>query len=293
MAERSASSTAVGVAMLRAAHQLLDGPPRILDDSVVLALLGPALVARVRERARLYAEPWSLSLRTHVLLRSRYAEERLREAVERGVTQFVALGAGLDTFAYRQPAWATALRLFEVDHPASQAAKRERLRAAGIPVPGNVTFAPIDFEGETLRDGLSRAGFDPGARTFVSCLGVLVYLTREAIDALFAFIAALPAGSECVFTYGGDRTGGEGGRPSLASLVARLGEPFRSGMSIEDIGVVLDRAGLPRSTQPTDAQIADWLGDRHDGLRPPRLDRISSVVVRAASHDPIEARGNE
>ncbi len=154
MAERGASSTAVGVAMLRAAHMLFDGLPRILDDSVVVALLGPGTVAHIRERAPAYREARAMALRTHVLLRSRFAEERLRDALERGVTQFVALGAGLDTFAYRQPPWARALRIFEVDHPASQAAKRERLAEAGIDVPANVVYAPIDFEHDTLAAGL-------------------------------------------------------------------------------------------------------------------------------------------
>lgn len=277
-AERTASRTAVGVAMLRAAHQLLDGEPRVLDDTVILALLGPGTSGLIREQAPRYREPWSMALRVHVLLRSRFAEERLAAAVGRGVTQLVVLGAGLDTFAYRQPAWAQSLRIFEVDHPASQATKRERLEASRIAVPANVTFAPVDFENEALLDGLVRAGFDPETRTFVSCLGVFVYLTGEAIAALFAFIAALPAGSECVFTFGGRREGGSGGR-SLADTVAALGEPWQSSMEVDEIVAVMERAGLPAPTLLTAAQVSAWLGDRDDGLEPPKHDRIASVVV--------------
>lgn len=271
--------------MLRAAHQLLDGMPRVLDDPVVLALLGSGAAGRIREHAAAYREPWSLALRAHVLLRSRFTEERLAAAVLRGVTQFVVLGAGLDTFAYRQPPWAHSLRIFEVDHPASQQSKRRRLESAQIAVPANVTFAPVDFEHDTLEHGLARAGFDPTAMTFVSCLGVLVYLTGEAIAALFAFIARLPGGSECAFTYGGSTTG-ELGRESLAATVAALGEPWQSSLETDDVRDILARAGLPAPVLPPAEAIARYLGDRHDGLQPPKRARIASVVISASAASP-------
>ncbi len=277
--ERSASGTAVGVAMLRAAHLLFDGEPKILHDSVVLRLLGPALEGVVREREANFHEDSARRLRTHVVLRSRFAEERLQAAVERGVTQMVQLGAGLDTFAYRQPVWACGVRLFEVDHPASQRAKRERLAAAGIAVPANVTFAAVDFEHETLEEGLARAGFDPAQVTFVSCLGVLVYLTLEGIDALFAWVARLPPGSECAFTFGGDAGAGAAGRARLAERVAEIGEPFRTPMELEHVQRVLARAGLPAPQQATDEEIAAWMGSRTDGLERPRRNRLAGVVV--------------
>jgi len=280
MAERSASRTAIGVAMLRAAHQLLDGEPRVLDDTVVVALLGPEAAARIRAEPERFREPRAMALRSHVLLRSRFAEERLRTAVGRGVTQLVVLGAGLDTFAYRQPAWATPLRIYEVDHPASQAVKRQRLEAGRIALPPNLTFAPIDFERDTLEAGLVRAGFDPAARTFVSCLGVLVYLTGEAIAELFAFVARLAAGSECVFTFGGTRGPEDAGKPSLATVAADLGEPWVSSMEIEDVEAVLVRAGLPKPELMSRSAAAEWLGTRTDGLELPRRDRVAGVVVR-------------
>ncbi|MGH7653736.1 MAG: class I SAM-dependent methyltransferase [Gemmatimonadaceae bacterium] len=281
MTERNASKTAVGVAMLRAAHQLIDGEPRVLDDTVVVALLGSELIARIHADPDRFRAPRSMALRSHVLLRSRFAEERLREAVARGVTQFVVLGAGLDTFAYRQPTWASRLRIYEVDHPSSQAAKRRRLEAAGIALPPNLTYAPIDFEHDTLESGLARAGFDPVAMTFVSCLGVLVYLTAEAIADLFAFVARLPAGSECVFTYGGAHGPEEPGRPSLATVAADLGEPWISSMEIDDVTAVLARAGLPAPVLMSRAAAAAWLGDRTDGLEPPRRERVATVTVEA------------
>lgn len=279
MTERSASKTAVGVAILRAAHQLLDGPPRVLDDTVVVALLGPEASAGILAQPERFREPRAMALRSHVLLRSRFAEERLRESVRRGVRQLVILGAGLDTFAYRQPAWASALCIYEVDHPASQAAKRGRLETAGILLPENLTYAPIDFEHDTLASGLKRAGFDPTAKTFVSCLGVLVYLTGEAIAELFAFVARLPAGSECAFTFGGARAPDAPGRPSLATVAAELGEPWVSGMEIDDVTAVLARAGLPAPLLMSSEDAAAWLGERTDGLELPRRERVATVAV--------------
>jgi methyltransferase (TIGR00027 family) len=281
MAEREASKTAIGVAVLRAVHQLLDGEPRILDDTVVVPLLGAERVERILAGAHAFREPPAIALRAHVLLRSRFAEERLREAMARGVTQLVVLGAGLDTFAYRQPPWAHALRIYEVDHPASQTVKRTWLDAAKIALPPNLTFAPIDFEHDTLQAGLERAGFDPAAKTLVSCLGVLVYLTGEAIADLFAFVARLPAQSECVFTFGGRRRPDEPGRPSLATRAAEVGEPWQSSMELDDVIAVLARAGLPAPTLPTPAEIRSYLGQRDDGLGPPKRDRICSVIVGA------------
>jgi methyltransferase (TIGR00027 family) len=279
MTEREASKTALGVAILRAAHMLFDGEPKILNDTIVVQLLGAEFVTRARERPDAFADPRSMALRAHVLLRSRYAEERLREAVGRGVRQFVSLGAGLDTFSYRQPPWASALRVFEVDHPASQDAKRARLAATGIAVPANVTFAPIDFENDTLAIGLARAGFDSGAPAFISCLGVLVYLTGDAIAALFAFVASLPSTSECVFTFGGRGGADDPTRQSLADKVAALGEPFESVMSFDDVRAVLARAGLPEPARPTAEEIASYLGARSDGLARPKRESIAAVVV--------------
>jgi methyltransferase (TIGR00027 family) len=132
--------------------------------------------------------PGALAVRAHVLLRSRFTEDQLALAVRAGIGQYVILGAGLDIFAYRQPGWAAGLRIFEVDQPASQQVKRERLAAAGIAEPGNLTFAAIDFETESLLDGLPRDGVALDAPTFVSWLGVSMYLTREAVDAVFAAV---------------------------------------------------------------------------------------------------------
>ena len=159
---RKSSRTAIGVAALRAAHQLVDAEPRVLDDPVVLKLLGIETLDTIREDRARYQTPGSLALRSHIVLRSRYAEDRLAQSVARGVTQYVILGAGLDTFAYRQPAWAKELRIVEIDRAAMQEQKKERLSLSRVFVPDNVIFASIDFEREKLADTLTKYGARPG-----------------------------------------------------------------------------------------------------------------------------------
>ena len=279
MTERPASNTAVGVATLRAAHQLIDQPPRILDDTVVVRLLGSEISPYIHENLGRFQSPRAQALRTHVLLRSRYAEERLQIAVERGVSQFLLLGAGFDTFAYRQPSWSSSVRIFEVDHPAGQQSKRDRLAAADVPLPDNLTFVSVDFERETLRDRLYAHSFDFAKRTFVSCLGVLVYLTSEAVDDLFRFLGSLAPSSECVLTIGGGQRSADPTVPSLGDLAAAAGEPFRSILDAESLAALCARCGLELPVFPAASEIARYLGNRHDGLHSPSRRSIASVTV--------------
>lgn len=158
MSTRDASQTALATAYLRAAHQIFDGTPLLLDDPVALKLLGSVAEQRIRRGVDRYRTPEAMTLRSHVVLRSRYAEDRLSVAVKRGVSQYVIIGAGFDTFALRQPQWANSLKVIEVDHPSSQAAKRSRIAEAGMKIPTNLVFADIDFEHESLLEGLLRHG---------------------------------------------------------------------------------------------------------------------------------------
>lgn len=190
------SRTALAAAAHRAAHQLLEGG-RIFTDPLALPILGedPETVRRKAEE-----DPFSRRMRLFIAVRTRFAEEALATAVDRGVRQLVVLGAGLDTYAYRNPL-GDRLRIFEVDHPATQIWKRYRLASASIPLPGGLTFAPVDFERGTLSDGLAAAGFDPAQQTFFTWLGVVPYLTEEAIYSTLGFISALPSGAHVVFDY--------------------------------------------------------------------------------------------
>ena len=146
MNENRPSATAQRVAERRAAHQLLDDP-KVLDDPVALRIVGRECAsALLADPHQSDATPLSPYLRAFMAARSRCAEDELALGIRRGVRQYVILGAGLDTFPYRQPPFARQLQIFEVDHPATQAWKRERLRAAGIAVPANLHWAPIDFD---------------------------------------------------------------------------------------------------------------------------------------------------
>lgn len=199
MEEGQPSATALGAALHRAAHQFLD-IPKILNDPLALRIIGPNAKAAMQTYLKWHR--LNHSLRAFIALRSRYAEDEMALAVENGVRQYVILGAGLDTFAYRNPYPESYLRVFEVDHPATQSWKRARLREAEIAIPDSLTFAPVDFEKQTLADGLSRAGFRPDERAFFSLLGVALYLTKSAVMETLKFVAALPPGSEIVFDYG-------------------------------------------------------------------------------------------
>ena len=225
------SRTAQGAAMHRAAHQILDIPP-VFEDPLALKIVGPEAEAELRADASEHLGPARKALRAFIAARSRLSEDTLAEAVNQGVRQYVLLGAGLDTFAYRAARQFPGLAVFEVDHPATQAWKRERLEAAGVALPDRLTFAPVDFETETLRDGLARAGFDCAKAAVFAWLGVVPYLTREAIMATLALIASLPRGTSVVFDYGepadARNPAQRAAHEALSARVAQSGEPFRS-----------------------------------------------------------------
>jgi methyltransferase (TIGR00027 family) len=190
------SRTAYAAAAHRAAHQILEHG-RIFADPLALRILGEdaeAVAARGAEG------PSRRRMRTFIAMRTRFAEDALASAVERGVRQLVVLGAGLDTYAYRS-ALRDRLNIFEVDHPDTQAWKRQRLAEAAIPIPGSLTFAPVDFERQTLAEGLAAAGFDQEQQTFFTWLGVVPYLSEETVWLTLTFIASLPNGAHVVFDY--------------------------------------------------------------------------------------------
>ncbi len=220
-----ASRTALRVAIRRAAHQLME-EPLILDDPIVLRLLGSGF-ERDLERA---SHSVARDFRAFMAVRSRYAEDQLAEAVAAGVTQYVLLGAGLDTFAYRNPH--PQLRVFEVDFPATQEWKRGMLSEAAVAIPEKTIFVPLDFEHRTLAEGLAGAGFDFHAPAFCGWLGVVPYLTLDAFRATLATIGRLPAGSGVCFDYALDPDTLSPRRrevfDALAARVAAAGEPFQT-----------------------------------------------------------------
>jgi methyltransferase (TIGR00027 family) len=237
------SLTALGAARLRAAHQVLDGAS-ILVDPLAVRILGSDHEASLDQA---HAHPSGPRLRWFIAARSRIAEDALRVAVADGVRQLVVLGAGLDTLAYRTDL-AGRLRIFEIDHPATQAWKRDKLAAAAIAVPITLTFVPVDFERQILADALGAAGFDHDARTFFSWLGVVPYLTEQAVFSTLALIAGLPGGGEVVFDYVNPAASiapaGRIAHQALAERVAAAGERFRSYFDTERLRAELSAIGF-------------------------------------------------
>jgi len=190
------SRTALMIARQRAAHQVLDHGS-ILEDPFALKIL------REDEKDVLQfanQHPLASIGRLFTAARSRIAEDALSRAVERGVRQIVILGAGLDTFALRNPHGAGEIRIYEVDHPATQAGKRERLAEAQIALPPSLIFVPVDFEQDEVGEKLVAAGFQQNAPAFFTWLGVVPYLTEDAIDRTLDYISSIQ-NSEVVFDY--------------------------------------------------------------------------------------------
>ncbi|MGD0730422.1 MAG: class I SAM-dependent methyltransferase [Terracidiphilus sp.] len=260
-----ASRTALGVAIRRAAHQLMDDPP-VLNDPLAVRLVGPGY----RRQMKRASEPVARDFRAFMAVRSRFVEDQLAAAVARGVTQYVVLGAGLDTFAYRNPF--PSLRVFEVDFPATQEGKKAMLREAAIPLPESLVFVPLDFEHHTLARGLGEAGFDAGRAAFFGWLGVVPYLTLNAFRATLETIAQLPGGSGVSFDYALSReTLSPLGRTAfdiLSSRVAAAGEPFQLFFTPDELEAELRRAGFHRIEQVGSAQLNElYFKDRADGLK--------------------------
>jgi len=205
-------------------------------------------------------------------VRSRYAEDRLAAAVAQGVRQYVVLGVGLDTFAYRNPYLGIGLRVFEVDHPATQAWKRELLGAAGIAIPPELAFAPVDCERQTLRDGLQSVGFNVGEAAFFSWLGVTPYLTRAAFLATLDFVLSMPALSGVVFDYAVARSSLNSleqlALDALSRRVAAAGEPFRLFFDPLDLAHELEGKGFQSVEDLAPGEInSRYFSGRTDGLR--------------------------
>ena len=223
------SRTALGAAVHRAAHQVLESG-KVFADPLALRILGTDAETLLRDEAKHRARR---GLRFFIAARSRLAEDAFAAATARGVRQLVILGAGLDTFAYRVE-HSDGLRVFEVDHPATQAWKRQRLAEAAIAVPASLGFVPVDFERESLGERLVASGFDPARPSFFIWLGVVPYLSEAAVYATLGFIAGLPGGAHVVLDYANPRAahGGDPGlgaaHDALAGRVAAAGEPFRS-----------------------------------------------------------------
>jgi methyltransferase (TIGR00027 family) len=266
MEQGQPSRTAQGAALHRAAHQLVDRPP-VFADPLAIQIVGAEAAGELRDGYHVTAE--NAGLRAFIATRSRFTEDCLHEAAKRGVRQYVLLGAGLDTFAYRETR--KGLRVFEVDHPATQAWKRSRLDEVEIAIPGWVTYTPVDFERETIGDGLTRAGFAFAEPAVFAWLGVTPYLTREAVMNTLRFVASMPEGSEIVFDYAQQADGLNEKQnqhfKAMAERVAALGEPFRSAFDPNALLDEIKTLGFSFVEDlDSDALNARYFQSREDGL---------------------------
>lgn len=300
MKDGQSSWTALMSAMTRAAHLLLDDDPKVFQDDLAMRLSGfkdaaalrGAVVQREADRAQRLGPDLAHvvfnRLRAIMTVRSRYAEDELTQAMKRGIGQYVVLGAGLDSFAYRRPDLAGTLQVFEVDHPSTQQWKRARLADLCIPQPSNLTFVPVDFERQTLREGLGTAGYRSQEPAFLSWLGVTQYLTEAATTRTLEEIAALAPGCEIVFEYTVPEELLEGmERQYLASLKqvsAQRGEPWQGFFEPSRLAALLNDLGFTEVTD-LDSELlnARYFAHRHDGLRTPEAHHEVKARVRCAA----------
>jgi methyltransferase (TIGR00027 family) len=239
------SYTALGASVIRTVHQLIDSPPLILEDPISPLLLSKEAIERIKRNPARHQISQARGLRSHVVLRSRYAEDQLQQAVLSGVSQYINLGAGFDTFSLRQPAWTKGLRIIEVDHPASQRAKLKYFQNRGFSFPENTAFIPIDLEKADLIEELARGGVDLDRPVFVSCLGVLAYLSLQAVQKVFEGVARISAGSSFALAFAPKGLQGTVRRESgAAERAAEHGEPWLTYFTAEEVEALLKGCGF-------------------------------------------------
>jgi methyltransferase (TIGR00027 family) len=279
----SPSHSALTAAAARAAHLIVDDAPPIFTDELAAAMLGDQAEYLIGFHRAHGGHPVLSSARAQVTCRSRYTEDCLARGVRRGVTQYVILGAGLDSFGYRS-ALASQVRVFEVDHPGTQLWKRQQLSAAQIAVPGSVAFVPADLETESLADCLTRCEFDRRRPALVSWLGVTMYLSRQAIGRTLAAIGDLAPGTELIADYvlpaGLRDAAGDAYARAVMPVSAERSEPWLSLLAPGEMSSLLEDNGLGQvqHIRQRDAVSAE-LWDRSDSLRPGSLCQLARATV--------------
>lgn len=264
-------SSAIRVALWRALHLEVDAEPHVLDDAIGMQLAAPD--TNWRDRPDMHPEG-TRGYRASIVGRARFIEDLVTAQADAGVTQYVSLGAGLDTFAQRRPEIAARLQVYEVDQPGTQAWKRQRLAELGFPERAWLRFVPVDFEaGESWWTLLARAGFDAKAPAVVASTGVSMYLTREANLATLRQIAQLAPGSTLAMTFTlpldlvdpAERAQHE----AVYERARAAGTPFLSFFRPEDMLAVAKEAGFSQAEHVSTADIvARYFAGRSDGLRP-------------------------
>lgn len=264
-------STATRVALWRAMHVQIDAPPHVLEDEVGLELVAPD--DGWQKRPDMHPEGTKF-FRASIIARARFIEDLVAEQAARGVSQYVLLGAGLDTFAQRRPELASKLTVFEVDQPGTQAWKRQRLLDLGFGVPAFLRLVPVDFEsGASWLEQVKTAGFDAARPAVVTSTGVSMYLTKDAIRAMLRELATLAPGSTFAMTFmlpmeladPEERVA----RQFAENGARASGTPFISFFAPEEMLGLARDAGFARAEYVAGAMLAKrYFANRSDGLHP-------------------------
>ena len=269
-------------ATLRAAHQLFD-QPLILRDPVALRILGAEREAQLRDEEERQRHPLAVAMRATLVVRARLAEDSWQAAHRGGVNQYVILGAGLDTYAYRADCMPSAC-LFEVDLPAMQQWKRDCLRAAGIAEPPALTYVATDFEQAPLSADLLQAGLADDAPSCFCWLGVTMYLQADAVMRTLQDIAAYPQGTSIVFDYcvhDAQLTEPERmGLRVVSGALAAQGEHLLSAFDPQRLEHMLRRFGFSQVEHFGAPELSElYLRGRADGLRLSGIFRMIRATV--------------
>jgi methyltransferase (TIGR00027 family) len=282
MLVQQASTTLVRTAVRRAAHQILD-TPLIFQDRVAVGLVPDASEESIRANIAEHSSPVQTLNRAMFAVRSRFSEDRLAQAANRGVRQYVIIGAGLDTFPWRQPGFADAMEIFHVDHPASLAWTRARFRDRGLRIPANLTFVGADLEKFELAQRLIDLGFKKEASAFFSMLGVAQYISRAALAVLFDFTASLLVGTEMVFTFvpPDDELSGDDLASARASAeLHRNLEPWITRLRAPELLDDLKRLKFGEISRLTREHVHQlYFASRRDKLRAPAVEQLIAAIV--------------
>lgn len=282
MRDGEGSSTALGVSVIRTVHQIIDESPHILEDPTSPLLLEDTTVEQIHRYPEKHRSKEAQGLRSHIVLRSRYAEDELRDAVLRGVRQFINLGAGYDTFPYRQPDWASNVQILELDHPATQRDKRTHFKAKGLKDPDNLAFVPTDLEADTFGADIANGPIDIQKPIWISCLGVFAYLHKQTVRRIFETIAGLPKGSGIVFAFAPDKesTNNTVGAPvSVADRATELGELWLTRFTSGDLNTELEAYGFTKVGFLDPREAASKYYRNRTDLPAPRTIRLCKAVV--------------
>ena len=278
------SYMAEGTALLRAAHQVLDEDPKILDDPLAVTLMGTDTEELIEADLERQQSNYLRNARTFAVLRGRYIDDELSAALDRGIRQYVILGAGLDTTPYRPAHAGRELATFEVDHPDTQRWKLEKLHQADIRIPSNLKHVTIDFEHQSLDDELAASGFAFDVPTFFSWLGVTYYLTPESVFETFRFVAKMPPASQIAFDFTlADSeldAAGLAGYARISRHLEKYGEPWLARFAPDKLADDLRDLGFSQIAYFSQEMAWErYLKNRKDGLSLNPMMQLMSAIV--------------